>query len=481
MYYEKSVNDIYFDKHQYQMISLDELVPTDHLLRKIENAIDFSFIHKLTREYYSSSNGRPCLDTITLFKIALLNYIYGKNSIRATLEETKVNMAYRWFLNISMIEKVPNYSTFSQNYFRRYKDTDVFEKIFTVVVTRLVEKDLIDASVIFVDGTHVKANANKHKSIKKVVKEVANKYHQELTSEIDEFREYNGRDKYNDDDDDNPDNYIVNEETGELEKQDSSNIKEITISTTDNESGMFVKGEHERSFAYVDQVGCDKNGWILGFTVNPANMHDSKAFLPFFNEKLLKYNPKVICADAGYSNALIAKNVQYQGIKLLVPYMRPNGRKTNEYSKKAFDYQMEIDAYRCPNGKILEPYNITRDGYIEYIISKKECFDCPFKAKCIKNYSRKTVTRHIYEDCVELAREYRLSPEGKAIYKQRKETIERQFALGKERHGLRYTRYKGLQKNRDMRSLLYACMNIKKLALLLDKRANKPNDIQYSY
>ena len=82
---------------------------------------------------------------------------------------------------------------------------------------------------------------------------------------------------------------------------------------------------------------------------------------------------------------------------------------------------------------------------------------------------------------MELAREYRLSPLGKEIYKQRKETIERKFAEGKERHGLRFTRYKGLQKNRDFRSLLYACMNLKKLALLLDKRANNQEELQYSF
>src|SRR5690554_1125099 len=166
MYYEKSKNKIYNDKNQLEMVCLDQLIPTDHLLRKIENAIDFTFIHKLTKDYYSEF-GRPCLDTIILFKIAFLNYIYGNNSIRATIQEANVNMAYRWFLNLSLTGEVPNYSTFSQNYIRRYKDTDVFEKIFTEILTKLIKLELIDSSVIFVDGTHIKANANKNKTIKK--------------------------------------------------------------------------------------------------------------------------------------------------------------------------------------------------------------------------------------------------------------------------------------------------------------------------
>ena len=123
--------------------------------------------------------------------------------------------------------------------------------------------------------------------------------------------------------------------------------------------------------------------------------------------------------------------------------------------------------------------NITSDGYIQYSISKKECGRCPFIKQCMKKYNTKTITRHLYEDCKDLAKENRLLPEGKAIYKLRKETIERKFAEGKERHGLRYTRYKGLKKNRDYRSLLYACMNIKKLALLLSKRTNIESQLQF--
>lgn len=474
MYYEKSKNSIYFDKNQLEMISLEQLVPEDHLLRKIENAIDFDFIYDLTKEYYSDF-GRPCLDTVTLFKIVFLNYFYGKNSIRATIEETKVNMAFRWFLNLSLTGKVPNYSTFSQNYIRRYKDTDVFEKIFSTVITKLLKLNLINTSAIFVDGTHIKANANKNKRIKKQVKIVADKYQKELQEEIDEFREYNGRDKYNDKDDDNPNNFTVDEHTGEIVRKVKT--KSITVSKTDSEAGMFMKGEHERMFAYVDQVACDRNGWIIAFDSNPGNMHDSKAFLPFFYKHLTPFKPRDIIADAAYGTNLIIKKVQYEGIRLIVPYIRPKGKRT-EFNKSNFTYQMEIDAYQCPNKKILEPMNITRNGDIQYQRTKKECSGCPFIKECMKNYNNKTIRRHIYEDCKELAREHRLSPEGKELYKQRKETIERNFGEGKERHGLRYTRYKGLKKNRDYRSLLYACMNIKKLALLLDKRVSKVSSLQ---
>ena len=198
-------------------------------------------------------------------------------------------------------------------------------------------------------------------------------------------------------------------------------------------------------------------------------MHDSKAFLPFFNEKLKYLNGlEIVCADAGYANALDCENVLKEGFKFLVPYVRPKG-KDAEFNKKKFDFYIESNSYLCPNGKELIPWNITKDGYIEYKIHKDECGDCPFKNKCLKNYSFKTITRHLYEDGLELAKEYRLSDEGKELYPHRKETIERVFAEGKEKHGLRYTRYRGLRKNSDYRALLYACLNMKKLGNIISK------------
>ncbi len=483
MYFEKNETSISIDRNKTEITCLEMLVPENHLLRKIDQAVDLSFIHDLTRELYSNTSGRKCIDTIILFKIVLLNFIYGNNSIRKTCEEAKVNLAYKWYLGIGLSDSVPNYSTFSQNYIRKFSNTNIFEEIFSKVLEQIIEKKLIDTKVIFVDGTHIKANANKHKSTKKQIKIVTDKYHKELEKEVNEFREMNGRDRYPSDDEDNGDgNLQIDEKTGEVKEKENKDTQEITVSTTDEESGMFVKGEHERQFAYVDQVACDKHGWILGYEVNPGNVHDSKVFLPFFENKLMNYKPEVCCCDAGYANALLAHYVQSKNCKLLVPYVSPKGRRV-ELGKKAFDYYDEIDEYMCPNKKMLIPWNITKDGYIQYAIHKSQCKDCPFKEKCIKNYAMKTVTRHIYDDCMLLARKYRLSEEGKEIYKLRKETIERVFAEGKEYHGLRYTRYKGLKKNSNIRALLYVCLNIKKLALLETRvgKQTEKNDSNQSF
>ena len=117
--------------------TMEEFVPEDHLVRKMEEALNWDFIYPLVKPLYSLY-GRPSIDPVILFKMIFINYSFGIHSMRKTCEEIKVNLAYRWFLGIRLDEPVPNYSTWSQNYIRRYGDSDVFETIFE----RIIEQGL---------------------------------------------------------------------------------------------------------------------------------------------------------------------------------------------------------------------------------------------------------------------------------------------------------------------------------------------------
>ena len=101
-------------------VVLDGLVPKNHLVRKIENAIDFSFIYDKVKDLYSPL-GAPSIDPVVLIKIVLIQYLFGIPSMRQTIREIEVNVAYRWFLGYSLTEKIPHFSTFNKNYERRFK------------------------------------------------------------------------------------------------------------------------------------------------------------------------------------------------------------------------------------------------------------------------------------------------------------------------------------------------------------------------
>jgi transposase len=243
---------------QIEMVSIEDLVPKKHLLRDIDRAIDFDFIYDLVRPLYSENNGRPSIDPVVLFKIVMIQYTFGIRSMRQTIKEIEVNMAYRWFLGYGMSEAIPHFTTFGKNYIRRFADTDIFEKIFERILVEAVNAGFVDASAVFIDGTHIRANANNHKYKNEIVKVEAKRYREELAKEIEDDRARHGKKPLKE-----------KEETGE---------KNIKVSTTDPECGVFHKGEHEEQFAYTAHVACDKHNFVLEAQVAPGTVHDSVMF-----------------------------------------------------------------------------------------------------------------------------------------------------------------------------------------------------------
>lgn len=190
-------------RKQMQMVCIDDLVPRNHLLRLIDKAIDWTFIYDLVRDTYSDGMGRPSIDPVTLIKIPLIQYLYGIKSMRQTIKEIEVNMAYRWFLGLELYDPVPHFSTFGKNYTRRFKDTDLFEQIFQRILEECYRFKLVDSTEIFVDATHVKARANNRKMQKRIAKQEALFYADMLRQDINADREAHGKKPLKDKDDNN--------------------------------------------------------------------------------------------------------------------------------------------------------------------------------------------------------------------------------------------------------------------------------------
>jgi transposase len=179
---------------QIEMLCLDQLVPEDHPVRRIDAAIDFNFIYDLVSDKYCMDNGRPSIDPVVLFKIVFIQYIFGIKSMRQTISEIQTNVAYRWFIKYGLNEQIPHFTTVGKNYVRRFKDTDIFEKIFVKILEEAVKAGLVKADAVFIDATHVKANANKKKYDKVLLEKEARTYQELLDKEINEDREIHGKD-----------------------------------------------------------------------------------------------------------------------------------------------------------------------------------------------------------------------------------------------------------------------------------------------
>lgn len=237
---------------QIQMFCMDDMVLQDHLLRMIEKAVDWNFIYGLVADKYSPDHDRPSMDPVMLIKLPFIQYLYGIRSMCQTVKETEVNVAYRWFLGLEMVDKVPNFSTFGKNYTSCFKDTDLFEQIFSHILQECYQCKLIDPGKVFVDATHVKVGANNKKIQERIAHEEALFFGKLLKKEINEDREAHRKGPLKDKDGD--DNDTPSGGNGGREG------KTIKASISDPESGWFRKGEHKSVFAYTVQTACDKYG-----------------------------------------------------------------------------------------------------------------------------------------------------------------------------------------------------------------------------
>lgn len=438
-------------QYELEMVTLEELVPQDHLLRLINRYIRFDFIREKTAHLYCADNGRPALDPVLLFKLLFIGYLFGIRSERQLMREIQVNVAYRWFLGLRLTDKVPDASTLSQNRRRRFAGTDIEQQIFDAIVEQAIEHRLIGGRVFYSDSTHLKASANKNRHDLHQVAQTPAAYLAELEAAIDADREAHGKKPL-------------------PEKEEEVSTKEIKVSRTDPEAGYMVRDGKPTGFFYLDHRTVDgAHALITDIHVTPANVHDSGPYLGRLDRMRARFGFDVAAAglDAGYYTPAICKGLEERGVYGVIGYRRPNHRDGYFY-KRDYSYDRERDGYVCPNGQFL-PYRTTnRLGYREYASSAAQCTNCPMKGQCTQSAAGvKVVTRHVWEDFKEVVGAHRLTDKGKALYKRRKETVERSFADAKELHGHRYARFRGLAKVRGQCLLAGACQNMKKIARLL--------------
>lgn len=437
------------NRNSVEMVNIDMLVPKDHLLRKIDAAIDFTKIYEFVKDLYSEDIGRPSIDPVVLFKIVLIQHIYGIPSLRRTLEDIQMNLAYRWFLGYGITETIPHFSTVSYNFKHRFTSSTI-EYVFRWILKEAAEAGYLDTEAAFVDGTHIKASANLKKQIRKEVPKEARRYAGVLMKEVNADREEHGKKPFDDDDHNEP----------------PKETKTVSESTTDPDSGVFHKGEHKKCFAYEAHTACDRHNFVLDVVVTPGNIHDSIAFDPLYDELTAHYPElKTIVADAAYKTPWICRRIFDDGRVLSTAYKRPMTKKGG-LPWWQYVYDEHYDQVICPEYHLLDYSTTTRDGYRAYKSKGYLCRNCPSLDRCTANAKcEKTVTRHIWQGYIEMAEDVRHTPEYKALYELRKETIERVFADAKEKHGMRYTLYRGLAQVTNWVKLKFAAMNLKKLAI----------------
>ncbi|MEK3885844.1 IS1182 family transposase [Paenibacillus sp. PL2-23] len=442
-------------QNSYEFVCLEDLVPQNHQLRKIHKHVDFSFILEKVKPYYSVDNGRPSVNSIMLFKMMFIGYLYGIRSERQLEQEVQLNNAYRWFVGLGLTDRVPDHSTLSLNR-KRLADSNLVQEIFDHIVFKAIELRMVAGRVLVTDSTHLKANANKRKFVKQEVEKSVKNYLDELDAAVEADRASNGKKPLKP-------RKVVTEK------------KETKISTTDPESGYMVRDGKPEGFFYLDHRTVDhKYNIVTDVHITPGNVHDSTPYLDRLELQVKKFgfeqSLEAVALDAGYFTASICRKLHKKNIYAVI-----GGRSFTPVkgliAKWRFKYDPEHNVYICPQKHEL-PYSTTdRDGYRHYKSDPKICAACPMLHECTRSKKKQRVlTRHVWQDSKEWVKQNGRSRSGKYLYRLRYQTVERSFADAKELHGLRYCRFRGQKKVLEQALMTALVQNVKKIANHLAKQ-----------
>jgi transposase len=291
------------ETRQMQVVCLDDLVPADDELRRIQALIDWEQVRRTAAPFYKPGGvGRMGLDPAVLVKLALVLAWRGLPSMRQTLRVARTDMSIRWFLGYGLTERLPDHSTFSVAQTKRFADSSVFEQLFTQVLRACTDAGLVGGRRLVVDGTHIEADA----ALKSLRAELSGVEDLE-GADCDDFTASSG-----DGDDDEivaadgaqqrPDLRLADPRTGPTPARRASN--ETAVSQTDPDAKLRHKPGHRKHLVHRGQVAADpKHRVIIAVQAEHATGSEADALHDLITRaRFAGHAGAEVAADTGYAS-----------------------------------------------------------------------------------------------------------------------------------------------------------------------------------
>jgi transposase len=434
---------------------LDDRVPKDHLLRRIDCFVMTALadMHERLKPYYSEI-GRPSVDPDLMIRMLIVGYCYGLRSERRLTQEVELHLAYRWFCRLDLDDKVPHHSTFSENRLHRFRESDVFRHIFERVVVACMAAGLVKGEGFAVDASVMEANASRYHG--KAPDEIAWAEPERQTRAVKE--------------------YLAALQADAEANPDRKPPK--VISPSDPCSAWTAKANKRVQFGYGLNYLIDiENTVIVDVEATPARTYDEVAATKTMIErtdKRLGLKPKRLAADTAYGTGKFLGWLIGAGITPHIPVWDKSTREDGTLSRSDFRWDKRRGVYICPNNKVLHTSGTVHEGQtLLYRASKLDCDVCALKARCCPKQLARKIPRDVHEEARDVARQLMGT---KAFLRSRDERkrVEMRFAHLKIHHGFERMRLRGLSGARDEFHLAAIVQNLKTLAL----RALGPPRIQ---
>src|SRR6266481_3913088 len=365
---------------------LGDVVPEDHLVRKIDTALDLSWLRSELAPHYSST-GRPSIDPELMIRMLVVGYVFAIRSERLICREVQVNLAYRWFCKLGIEDAVPDHSAFSRARNERFRDGDVFRRVFEQVVEACIAAGLVGGEGFAVDASLIAADANKQRSIAG----------QDWRRDRDPARS----------------SRAVKEYLATLDDTAwgaASDVVPKFVSPSDPAAQWTGAHKGPAFFAYSDNYLIDvKFGVIVDVeasrAIRQAEVGAAKTMIGRTEERF-GLKPERLAADTAYgSAATLHWIVNEKKITPHIPVIDKSKREDGSLSRGDFTFDKERNVYACPMGKLLKTTGrILSEHMLRYIASTRDCGACPLKPKCCPNTPARMIPRDVNEDARDTAR-----------------------------------------------------------------------------
>jgi transposase len=421
----------------YHQVNLEQRVPKDHLLRKIQEKIDFDFIYGEVRDTYGG-NGNVSIPPPVILKMMLLLVLYNVRSERELMDTLPLRLDWLWFLGYDLDSEVPNHSVLSKA--RSRWGVEAFRQFFERIVWQCVEAGLVDGRKIFMDSSLVDADASNNSVIDT----------QSLRVQL-------------------RDNYKKLEARLEEEPADRSRryVKENSryMSTTDPDAAIVNRGKPKLSYE-VHRAVDGRSEVITATETTAGDVNEAHRMVPLLESHHVNTGrgAETVVADSKYGTVENFLACHDLGVRAHIPdlggYTTKRTEKLKIFSEEEFQYDLESDTYRCPAGNRLKPKSLHRNRQSrDYAAPKKVCGACPIREQCTRNKSGRTIKRHLRQEELDRMREASRSAHAKRDIKTRQHLMERSFARGTW-YGFDRARWRRLWRVQIQQYLIAAIQNI---------------------
>jgi transposase len=434
--------------HLFYEFCLDEAVPDDHLVRKIDAVLDLSWAYAELAPHYPTL-GRPSVDPVLMIRMLIIGYVFALRSERLLCREVQVNFAYRWFCQLGIEHKIPDHSAFSRARNERFRDSGIFRRVFERVVEACIAADLVGGEGFAVDASLIAADANKQRSIpgsewqKTHDPKTASRAMQEYLATLDDAA-----------------------------FGAASDVTPKFVSPSDPAAQWTGAMRGPAFFAYSDNYLIDvKFGVIMDVeasrAIRQAEVGAAKTMVERVEERF-GIKPDSLAADTAYGSAATLNwLVNEKQIAPHIPVIDKSRREDGSLSRDDFTFDKDRNVYICPEGKLLTTTGaVGPDHTLRYFALKRDCDACPLKPRCCPKTPSRKVTRDVHEDARDVARALSKTDAFEQSRRDRKR-VEMLFAHLKRILKLGRLRLRGPRGAQDEFTLAAIAQNLRRLAKLM--------------